>query len=202
MSLQNFREDVILNIGHIWTSRTLNHCKRMKFYTLRFAELCSNPALLLFFSETFIKYSPRKHLQRTWYVPGTTIGTGEKKGTAPTPRGAHILSSSFPIVEIQISHLKNKGYKPWIPVYTQKWYMKNMSSVERLQIIKISEVSRKETNKQCFFLSSWWEIWAQFATDLISALRMSDLSPVKYPKCLHICQTNKKKSKWILSSLG
>jgi len=37
----------------------------------------------------------------------------------------------------------------------------NMSSVEGLQIIKISETPRKETNKQFFFFSSWWKMQAQ-----------------------------------------
>lgn len=48
--------------------------------------------------------------------------------------------------------------------------------MEGLQIIKISETPRKETKKKFSFLSSL-QMWAQFATDLISSLRMSDHYP-------------------------
>lgn len=68
----------------------------------------------------------------------------QRKRAALTPRRAHTLSSSLPVVEIQIFRLKHTGYKPLLIVYTQEWYMKNTNSMEVLQIITISEAPRKK----------------------------------------------------------
>lgn len=113
-----------------------------------------------FFFETFIKYSPRKHLLRTWYVPGTTTGTGDSKGTAEP------LEELTPWVPLFLSW--QFRFPIWKIRFINSWYLpmpkkmhENMSSVEGFQIVKISETPRKETHKQFFLFSSWWKMQAQ-----------------------------------------